>query len=112
MSLGSITHTSLDGVVTSVAYSIDGEGCLVRSTNVKSVGAHVDPKSDVLDVSAQSPVAAALEQLEAYKMSGKQVAGNIDEIKAKILAAEPKQTEGEKAVAEAAVAAEAATCDY
>jgi hypothetical protein len=51
-----------------VSYAMDADGYLVRNTTVKSSGAHVDPKTDVLEWSVQCPGGAALAQLEAYKV--------------------------------------------
>lgn len=65
----SFTHTTGDGVATSVSYSVDSDGCLVRKTTVVQNGAHVDPKSDKVTIEAQSPGKDALAQLAAYKVN-------------------------------------------
>ena len=45
---------------------MDGEGCLVRSTEVTYTGAHVDSKSKNLKVSAQCSQSAATSQIDYF----------------------------------------------
>lgn len=71
---------------------------------MKHTGADVDPKTDVVSLSAQSPKAAALEQIAAYKLLPKrEFKGDaLDSIASKISAVEFKATKAETAAAEAA----------
>mmetsp|Transcript_64918 Transcript_64918/g.130520 ORF Transcript_64918/g.130520 Transcript_64918/m.130520 type:complete len:116 (+) Transcript_64918:73-420(+) len=103
MAIGSFTYTAIDGCATTLAYDIDGDGCLVRSTTVVQGGAFVDPKTNKVAMTAQCNGPAAIAQLDYFAKLGVDVAA----IKATISKADLKPTAAETKKAQAAADAAA-----
>eukprot|EP00616_Rhizochromulina_sp_CCMP1243_P020018 CAMPEP_0118962566 /NCGR_PEP_ID=MMETSP1173-20130426/859_1 /TAXON_ID=1034831 /ORGANISM="Rhizochromulina marina cf, Strain CCMP1243" /LENGTH=142 /DNA_ID=CAMNT_0006910847 /DNA_START=52 /DNA_END=481 /DNA_ORIENTATION=+ len=101
MSLGSFVHTSLDGMQTSVSFSLDGDNCLVCSTTCVNVLPTADPKSDKPSNSGQVSLESATKKLDNYKLQRPETLSgdSIDDIKAKIVAANPAKPAAEAAAA-------------